>query len=164
MNWTNILLSNPILQVKIDIDLVFSLFRKKWQFITCFSSAKKPVNICVMNTCTELIGTDEMSNMLRVRGTMHVREPLEMFDVIRRFFNWDSRSTRFSNNKFRLTAVHSFQTCVMLVQNLEKRSFFSKFDLLFGLCKAVQGSAFNSQMLSSGWPVLGLHSPQTSQI
>ena len=170
MNWANILFSSLILKVKIDIDLVFSLFRKKWQFIIYFSLAKKPVNICMIDTGTGLIGTDEMSNMLRVRKTMHVWEQLEVFNVIRRFFNWDSSSTHFSNNKFRLKPVHSFQTFRAGTKPWEQ-SFFSKSNLLFGLCKPVQGNTFNSRMLCSGWPVLdsglvisGLHSPKTSQI
>lgn len=123
-----------------------------------FSLAKEPVNICVIDACIGVIGTDEISNMLRLREPVHMREWLEVFDVIRRFFNWDSSSTSFSNKKFRLKPVHSFQICVVLVQNLEKQELFSKFDLIFGLRKPVQGSmlavgcsALADLWLTQGW-------------
>lgn len=97
---------------------------------------------------------------------MHVWKRLEVFNVIRRFFNWDLSSTHFSNNKFRLKPVHSFQTCHALTKPWEV-VLFPKSDLLFRLCKTVQASTFSSQMLCSvlcsDLVISGLQSPQKSQ-
>lgn len=168
--WTELLFSSPILKAKIDIDLVFSPFRKKWQFIRYFSLAKEPFYICVIDTCFGVIGTDEISNTLRVRETMHVQEWLEVFNVIRRFFNWDSSSTHFSNNKFRIKPFHSFQIYVMLVQTLEKQYSFFQVWLNIWVSQASPRQRIQQSdallWLACIWlrALCGLNSPQTSQI